>query len=94
MHGSISTNSVGHDGDRECQRFTPTFLGRKVWLPKLIYGAIPYFYLIVGSLALAATLYIHHWIWIVPHYVLFSAACLHMGIFVHRRRQRARRGRR
>lgn len=89
MHGSISTKSAHHAEKGGRQLISANHLARKVWLPKLIYAAIPYFYLVVGSFALGATIYIHHWIWIVPHYVLFSAACLHMGVVVYRRRQRA-----
>lgn len=92
MHGSISTKSASHADNGERQPLAENILARRVWLPKAIYGAIPYLYLIVGSFALAATIYIHHWIWIVPHYVLFSAACLHMGLVVYRRRQGTRSG--
>ena len=61
---------------------------RKIWLPKLIYDCLPYFYLLSGVAALLATLYINQWFWVVPHYLLFSAACLHFGIAVFRRRRR------
>ena len=63
---------------------------RKIWLPKLIYDALPYFYLASGVLAFLATLYISEWFWVLPHYLLFSAACLHLGVFVYRRRHRHR----
>ncbi len=61
-------------------------LSRKVWLPKFVYSALPYFYLLTGAFALLATLYISNWLWILPHYLLFSAACLHMGVLIFRRR--------
>lgn len=67
-----------------------SFLTRKIWLPKPLYAALPYFYMLVGVLALAATIYISEWFWVVPHYILFSAACLHMGILISRRRYRRR----
>ncbi|MEM1174662.1 MAG: hypothetical protein AAGA33_12495 [Pseudomonadota bacterium] len=60
---------------------------RKIWLPKLLYDCLPYFYLASGIAALFATLYINQWFWVVPHYLLFSAACLHFGIAVFRRRR-------
>lgn len=63
---------------------------RKIWLPKLLYDALPYFYLASGIAAFLATLYINEWFWVLPHYLLFSAACLHLGIFVYRRRHRSR----
>jgi hypothetical protein len=59
---------------------------RKVWLPKILYDALPYFYLTAGFAAFFATLYISEWFWVLPHYLLFSAACVHFGIFVYRRR--------
>ncbi|MDX1499524.1 MAG: hypothetical protein R3176_06490 [Woeseiaceae bacterium] len=69
---------------------TGPLLTRKIWLPKPLYAALPYFYILVGLLALAATIYINEWFWVVPHWILFSAACLHMGLLVGRRRHRAR----
>ena len=62
---------------------------RKIWLPKLLYDALPYFYLVAGVTAFLTTLYISEWFWVLPHYLLFSAACLHLGVYiVHRRRRR------
>ncbi len=63
---------------------------RKIWLPKLLYDCLPYFYLTSGFAAFFATLYISEWFWVLPHYLLFSAACIHFGIIVHRRRWKAR----
>ncbi len=65
-------------------------VSRKIWLPKLLYDALPYFYLLSGIAAFLATLYISEWFWVLPHYLLFSAACLHLGVFVYRRRHRKR----
>lgn len=69
-------------------KHTGSLLSRKIWLPKALYSSLPYFYLFTGIGALLATLYISHWLWILPHYLLFSAACLHMGVLVFRRRHR------
>ena len=44
--------------------------------------------LIAGVAAFFATLYISNWMWILPHYLLFSAACVHLGVLVLRRRRR------
>lgn len=60
---------------------------RKIWLPKLLYDVLPYFYLTSGFVAFFATLYISEWFWVLPHYILFSAACIHLGIAVYRRRR-------
>lgn len=66
---------------------TGSLLSRKIWLPKALYSALPYFYLVTGASALLGTLYISNWLWILPHYLLFSAACLHMGVLIFRRRR-------
>lgn len=71
---------------QEVTEKTGSILSRKIWLPKAIYSALPYFYLVTGISALLATLYISNWLWILPHYLLFSAACLHMGVLIFRRR--------
>jgi Flp pilus assembly protein TadB len=67
-----------------------SFVSRKIWLPKALYDAIPYFYILAGLAAFLATLYINTWLWILPQYLLFSAACLHIGILILRRRLRPR----
>jgi len=64
---------------------------RKIWLPKLLYDALPWFYLFSGAAAFLATLYISEWFWVLPHYLLFSAACLHLSVYVFRRRFRTHR---
>jgi hypothetical protein len=65
-------------------------LARKIWLPRFLYAILPWFYVGSGLLALLATVYISDWYWILPHYLLFSAGCLHLGVAVRRRRRRAR----
>ena len=73
---------------QELTRNTGSLVSRKVWLPKLFYDALPYFYLTAGVAAFFATLYISDWFWVLPHYLLFSAACVHLGVLVLRRRKR------
>ena len=63
---------------------------RKIWLPKAIYDALPYFYIVSGISALFTTFYINSWFWVLPHYVLFGVACLHLGVVIYRRRHRKR----
>ncbi len=67
------------------------FASRKIWLPKFLYDCLPYFYLTAGFGAFFATLYISDWFWVLPHYILFSAACLHLSFAVYRRRKRTHR---
>mgnify|MGYP001816714757 FL=1 len=65
-----------------------SFLRRRVWLPKIVYDALPYFYVIAGISAFLATLYISEWFWVLPHYLLFSFACVHFGLFIFKRRRK------
>lgn len=62
-------------------------IGKNVWLPKMLYDGLPYFYLTAGFAAIFATLYISDWFWILPHYLLFSAACMHLAYVVYRQRR-------
>jgi len=73
---------------RDVMRDRTRLIARKIWLPKTLYNLLPYFYLVSGVTALLATLYISNWLWMLPHYLLFSVACLHMGVLVYRRRHR------
>jgi len=92
LNTRYATNRVGVLSDtQQITNDTGSLLSRKVWLPKALYAALPWFYLLTGFAALAATLYIGHWVWVLPHYALFSIACLHMGVLIHRRRRAAKR---
>lgn len=63
---------------------------RKIWLPRIVYDVLPYFYLTAGFAAFFATLYISDWFWVLPHYLLFSVGCVHLAFVVlGRRSQRA-----
>jgi hypothetical protein len=72
------------------RRKSASLLARKIWLPKLIYHSIPYFYVVAGITALFATAYISNWLWIMPHYLLFSGACFHLGALIFNKRRRTR----
>jgi hypothetical protein len=72
-------------------RNAESFATRKIWLPKIVYDGLPYFYLVAGAGAFFATLYISDWFWVLPHYLLFSAACLHLGLVIFRRRMKSSR---
>ena len=73
---------------RTASRNASRLITRRIWLPKVIYNSLPFFYVFAGVTALLATLYISEWFWVLPHYLLFSVACLHMGILIYRRRHR------
>ncbi len=70
-------------------RKSGSLLTRKIWLPRLVYDCLPYFYLIAGFAAFFATLYISEWFWVLPHYLLFSGACVHLALAVYGRRRRS-----
>ena len=76
---------------QEIRQVSVSFMSRNVWLPKLMYTILPYFYLTSGLAAFLASMYISDWFWVLPHYLLFSAACIHLGIIVYRRRSRSNR---
>ena len=89
--GNSSKRAAALSKTQEMTRETGALLARKIWLPKILYAALPYFYLLAGIGAIVATIYIGHWTWILPYYLIFSAACLHMGILIYRRRKSYRR---
>ena len=89
--GSTASKPVGLSDTQRVAHNTGNLISKKIWLPKILYAALPYFYLFAGFAALLTTLYISNWLWILPHYLLFSAACLHMGVLIYRRRHRRHR---
>ena len=54
----------------------------KLWLPKAVYEALPYGYVVGGLLALVSALYLPGWTWILPYLLLIGAIALHTGIAV------------
>ena len=88
MLSTAAGKSVELTETQEMTRDTGRLFSKKIWLPKLVYDALPYFYLVAGFAAFIATLYISEWFWVLPHYILFSVACIHLGILVYRRRRR------
>jgi hypothetical protein len=87
MLSDAGTKSVSMTDTREAAGSAGSLVSRKIWLPKGLYDALPYFYLAAGLTAFLATLYISTWLWVLPHYLLFSAACLHLGVLILRRRR-------
>ncbi len=86
MISSTARKPIALSEERQVSRNARLLATKKLWLPKLLYDFLPYFYLISGIVALLATLYISEWFWVLPHYLLFSAACIHLGFVVYRRR--------
>lgn len=56
--------------------------GPGLWLRELLVESLPYFYLTAGFAAFYATLYITDWFWILPHYLVFLAAALHIAFLL------------
>jgi hypothetical protein len=74
--------------DAEAGRQSRSLLWRRIWIPKALYITLPFFYIGAGISAFLATVYISEWFWVLPHYLLFSIACLHLGVIIFRRRRR------
>ena len=87
MAGNPAGKTVPLTDTQQVNREAGRLLTRKLWLPKVLYAALPFFYILAGIAALLATLYIGNWFWVLPHYLLFSVACVHMGVLVYRRRR-------
>jgi Flp pilus assembly protein TadB len=51
----------------------PSLRGVAMWLSKPIYESVPYFYLLAGAIALAASLYLDYWYW--------PSICFVVGLF-------------
>jgi hypothetical protein len=90
MLTKAETHQMDLGANQEDSQKAEGLLQKKIWLPKFLYDGLPYFYLTAGFAAFFATLYINEWFWILPHYLLFSAACLHLGFAVRRRRTKGR----
>jgi fatty acid desaturase len=86
--GKAADSSAEMSNTRQIALEAESFLTRKIWLPRALYAILPLFYMGSGVIALLATLYISDWYWVLPHYVLFCAACVHLGVAVYRRRRR------
>jgi hypothetical protein len=90
MFSSTARKATVLTDTQQIQANTGSVLSRKIWLPKLLYNGLPYFYFVAGIAALLATMYISDWFWVLPHYLLFSGACLHLGVMIFAKRHRKR----
>jgi hypothetical protein len=90
MLSKVDPQHLNLTATQEVSRQAGNLMTRKIWLPRLLYDLLPYFYLTAGFAAFFATLYISEWFWVLPHYLLFSAACLHLAYAVYQRRKRSR----
>lgn len=88
MLAKIDTQRLDLAATKTESQQTQNMMARTVWLPELLYDSLPYFYLTAGFAAFFATLYIRDWFWILPHYLIVSAACLHLAYVVFRQRRK------
>lgn len=86
MLSTAAGKATTHTNSQRRSQDRGGLVSRRIWLPKLLYDALPYFYLASGLAAFFATLYVSEWFWVLPHYALFSFVCLHLGVIVYRRR--------
>jgi hypothetical protein len=90
MYFKAAPERLDFSAMQDVARGAGMLLTRKIWLPKLAYDALPYFYLTAGFAAFFATLYITDWFWVLPHYLLFSAAIFHLAFAVIGKRKSRR----
>lgn len=60
-----------------------------MWVAKPIYEGLPYFYLVVGIITLAASMYVNHWYWPTISFVT-GLFCLVAGLVILLKRRDAR----
>lgn len=83
MHSSAVSNSASADknGDKPGKKVRK-FLFRKLWLPRAVYEALPYFYILAGLTTLISGIYLPDETWMLPYVVLLGLVCLHAGLAV------------
>ena len=60
-----------------------------MWLSKPVYEALPYYYVVLGAIALLARLYVDYWYWPLICTIV-GVASLAAGVFVWLKRRRLR----
>lgn len=70
---------------------------QKLWLPRIVYEAMPFLYIVLGICALLSAMYTPDWTWILPYGILVGLILLHAGLGIvtmrynYRRRKRTQR---
>jgi hypothetical protein len=73
--------------------FTETMIllaQRRVWLPRWLYEALPYLYMLGGGIALTTTIFVSNWTWVLPHTLLLGCLSVHIGAAILRKRHTQR----
>ena len=67
---------------------------QKLWLPRILYEAMPFLYIVLGIFALISAMYTPDWTWILPYAILLGLICLHVGVGIASLRYKIRRRKR
>jgi len=94
MQDGKALNAPAHRGRGGIVSRIHKLLLRRLWLPKLIYEALPYLYIACGLVALGSAIHTPDWTWILPWAILVGLICLHAGLALATLRYRIRRDRR
>jgi len=87
MTSKAVLNTTDLSATQKMTRQAAVVLNRKIWLPTLIYDALPYFYLTASFASFFATLYISDWFWILPHCLLASAVICQFAFSIINKRR-------
>jgi hypothetical protein len=88
-----------HPGHRDAPRMPSphqsviSLLTRRVWLPRWLYAAVPWLYLVLGATSLISALAAPEPAWVVPLAGLAGLVLLHLGLWIATVRYRRRHGR-
>jgi hypothetical protein len=91
MHPSRAVPASSHESRISFAQQIHGLLLQKLWLPRLLYEALPYLYLAIGIAALASALYVPGSGWILPYAILFAVICLHASLAIIALRYKYRR---
>jgi hypothetical protein len=82
MHHNRAVPASHHETRISFAQQIRVSLLRKLWLPRLLYEALPYLYLVIGMAALASAVYVPGSGWILPYAILFAVICLHASLAI------------
>lgn len=85
IDSAVSPNHAASDEPHEA-----TIAVKRIWLTSWAYELLPYFYIIAGVAAIVSAIYVNHWYWAVPFYLIFGGMCVHGGLIVRRLRHQHR----
>lgn len=94
MHTGKALHAPARSGPGNIISRIRKLLLRRLWLPRFIYEALPYVYIVCGLVALGSAMYTRDWTWILPWAILVGLICLHAGLALAALRYRIRKGKR